>query len=396
VPNRLRFVDEVVLLVRVPLRSFDRLAFQALQRLPDSALTPECLVLAFEIEEEVAALAAAKVLVLPREEVDQVLGHDAERTQVGRGLDSSLSTTTLRFVTLILGISNRRQVVVMADRRFTVNGVVVDDDDDNRNKVTTLILDDARVGVAFTGLARAGDFSTDTWVVDAFIEAAGEQHTLKAAVEGFTERATAQWSRIRGSHTAKNTTFLFAGYRYEDPPRSFFGHVSNFEDVKGRPRVRSDRGFEVQWMVERDSSGSGTACVAVAGESTVLDDGQMQALVDMAQEDKPAHALIAKALAIGRRASERAPSIGKKFSSLVIPADPAQQCVGDFHHPGATTTVHVPNLIVSTSESGTFAHRGLSVTFETATGEPVGIPRVGRNDRCPCRSGLKYKRCHGR
>ena len=28
--------------------------------------------------------------------------------------------------------------------------------------------------------------------------------------------------------------------------------------------------------------------------------------------------------------------------------------------------------------------------------EPVGVvPRVGRNDLCPCRSGLKYKRCHG-
>ena len=27
---------------------------------------------------------------------------------------------------------------------------------------------------------------------------------------------------------------------------------------------------------------------------------------------------------------------------------------------------------------------------------PVGsVPRVGRNEPCPCRSGLKYKRCHG-
>jgi hypothetical protein len=26
---------------------------------------------------------------------------------------------------------------------------------------------------------------------------------------------------------------------------------------------------------------------------------------------------------------------------------------------------------------------------------PVNIRDVGRNDRCPCGSGLKYKRCHG-
>jgi preprotein translocase subunit SecA len=28
--------------------------------------------------------------------------------------------------------------------------------------------------------------------------------------------------------------------------------------------------------------------------------------------------------------------------------------------------------------------------------EPAGVvPRAGRNDLCPCGSGLKYKRCHG-
>ena len=25
-----------------------------------------------------------------------------------------------------------------------------------------------------------------------------------------------------------------------------------------------------------------------------------------------------------------------------------------------------------------------------------GIPKVGRNDPCPCGSGRKYKKCHGR
>jgi preprotein translocase subunit SecA len=29
----------------------------------------------------------------------------------------------------------------------------------------------------------------------------------------------------------------------------------------------------------------------------------------------------------------------------------------------------------------------------SATG---GVPKVGRNDPCPCGSGKKYKQCHGR
>jgi hypothetical protein len=28
-------------------------------------------------------------------------------------------------------------------------------------------------------------------------------------------------------------------------------------------------------------------------------------------------------------------------------------------------------------------------------GRPTSMPKVGRNDPCPCKSGLKYKRCHG-
>lgn len=26
----------------------------------------------------------------------------------------------------------------------------------------------------------------------------------------------------------------------------------------------------------------------------------------------------------------------------------------------------------------------------------MGVPKVGRNDPCPCGSGLKYKNCHGK
>jgi len=33
-----------------------------------------------------------------------------------------------------------------------------------------------------------------------------------------------------------------------------------------------------------------------------------------------------------------------------------------------------------------------------ATAEPFGdnVPKVGRNDPCPCGSGKKYKQCHGK
>ena len=38
-----------------------------------------------------------------------------------------------------------------------------------------------------------------------------------------------------------------------------------------------------------------------------------------------------------------------------------------------------------------------SMTRATLIARPLAasVPRVGRNEPCPCRSGLKYKRCHG-
>jgi preprotein translocase subunit SecA len=55
------------------------------------------------------------------------------------------------------------------------------------------------------------------------------------------------------------------------------------------------------------------------------------------------------------------------------------------------------------------AERISNVTYSapTETGEvettvvdagtvPKAVPRVGRNDPCPCGSGKKYKHCHGK
>jgi len=39
--------------------------------------------------------------------------------------------------------------------------------------------------------------------------------------------------------------------------------------------------------------------------------------------------------------------------------------------------------------------RGLELALKRASQPPFARVKVGRNERCPCGSGLKYKRCHG-
>lgn len=54
----------------------------------------------------------------------------------------------------------------------------------------------------------------------------------------------------------------------------------------------------------------------------------------------------------------------------------------------------------SQSESGLSAPRQSSAMANAASGEGATVvrtmPKVGRNDPCPCGSGKKYKHCHGR
>jgi hypothetical protein len=46
--------------------------------------------------------------------------------------------------------------------------------------------------------------------------------------------------------------------------------------------------------------------------------------------------------------------------------------------------------------SFTLGRKGASVGEATLMFRLEGFPKVGRNDPCPCLSGLKFKRCHGR
>ena len=42
-------------------------------------------------------------------------------------------------------------------------------------------------------------------------------------------------------------------------------------------------------------------------------------------------------------------------------------------------------------------HNNLTTNGEQKSNSPIKVDKqVGRNDPCPCGSGLKYKNCHGR
>jgi hypothetical protein len=68
---------------------------------------------------------------------------------------------------------------------------------------------------------------------------------------------------------------------------------------------------------------------------------------------------------------------------------------GAFATDEASTITYAPDA-VTLDGNGAYGIRDLWIRSEDTDPSPLAFPKVGRNAPCPCGSGLKSKRCHGR
>ncbi len=91
--------------------------------------------------------------------------------------------------------------------------------------------------------------------------------------------------------------------------------------------------------------------------------------------------------------------IGKQCTSIVLPSDPEAQPFAQYHSSKITHKIYSPSHIEARGgEFGAFFVESPSLEVQDSSGQPLilAVPKTGRNDPCPCGSGKKYKRCHGR
>src|SRR6266508_5898276 len=98
-------------------------------------------------------------------------------------------------MTLIIAAGHERDMVLVADRRLTVNARVQEEES---KKTATLMCRDGRVAVAFTGLARADRirFQTRPWLLEALADSARGFYTLEATMHGLAQAATVRINRL--------------------------------------------------------------------------------------------------------------------------------------------------------------------------------------------------------
>jgi hypothetical protein len=132
-------------------------------------------------------------------------------------------------VTLIITALADDSVVQVSDRRLTwPDGSLYSE---NATKAICIACSDARLSLAYTGLARIGTTSTDRWLVDTLIESGAALKTFPELVESLATIATMRFRRLTELGDRRGLTLILSGF---GPPGPMMALVSNFEDSTGR------------------------------------------------------------------------------------------------------------------------------------------------------------------
>jgi hypothetical protein len=106
-----------------------------------------------------------------------------------------------------------------------------------------------------------------------------------------------------------------------------------------------------------------------------------------------------KAVSLVRKMADRSKAqgrIGKQLSVVVLQRDITQHVSASYHSAELAYKTYVPDEIVGISDTRRRAVANREVWIEGSSGPEVSVlPRVRKNAPCPCKSGKKYRECHG-
>jgi hypothetical protein len=138
------------------------------------------------------------------------------------------------------------------------------------------------------------------------------------------------------------------------------------------------------------------------GADRAPSDRDLEGLQILLRGNRPTHALIEKGVAVIRAAAQSDRSggvIGEQCTSILLPSNPDEDAIGEYHSAMLSHRQFYPSFVNARGdEAGVYAVRDPEFGVLNTAGQqaPLSVPKVGRNQPCPCGSGLKYKQCHGR
>jgi hypothetical protein len=293
-------------------------------------------------------------------------------------------------MTQVVAAGNWSYAVVVADRRFTVDGNLVDEADDERNKLLIVATPTARLAVAFCGLARLGSFHTEAWLGQLLFEALNRGR-YTPDLDWMSVRATEDFARLPSARATSSRLdpkclwVLLAGFVSER--EGAVPVYANFSNAIPSPSGIRAGPFHVEVngpmrpadrVVQR---GFAMTFGAVLVERSHVD--SLREIVDSDQPPSVAVGAAIRTVAAARRTTQGRSLIGTRCGSAVVWLERDRQPEGSYYGPRGASKHYMPTLV---TRQGVIC----DVVVERPSARPTSP-----NADCPCGSGHPFRRCHG-
>jgi SEC-C motif len=272
-------------------------------------------------------------------------------------------------------MANERYSILLADRRITVDGEPTEDE---FNKVCVLLCDDARVAIAFTGLATCQGFNTSDWLVDTLAEIG---RTSGNIVEILTELAIRIKDKLKGLlANDKRLSFLITGFVYwEQEPHPVAYVLSNHVNTQ----------CPTNDFTLRSIASSDGAIVEVAGTIRHLPaaaESSLRRLLTSKQNPPTVLRFAVKQLLNFAIDSKSAGLIGTQCNSAIILAPPNTTITTTYHSAFHSYKAYGSNVVLT---------KGMRVYGPEIFSDTIMAGKeIRKKDPCWCGSGQKFKHCH--
>ena len=278
-------------------------------------------------------------------------------------------------MTLLVAFANTQRSVLVVDRRVSSKQVILNDE---YNKATVFICEDAKLAVAFTGLATHGGFSTAKWLTETLSDICQSTLSVHEVLATFAARAGSQFATLAAED--RRTTFLFCGFIYSNgasEPRIY--SVSNFEHGPHDPSSFTTSAL----------GGPDQTITSLAGTTAPVPDSVPISLHRLLAADLKHSSLVrfaVKHLQLASKSLKSLNQIGEHCTAIVITSQPNTPIVTTYHTTKNSNTAYGPNIVVARHFTG--------FGTEVMSGSVLAGPEIRKQDPCWCESGVSFKHCH--
>lgn len=278
-------------------------------------------------------------------------------------------------MTILAAIANEECAWLLADRRVTVDGKPIDDE---YNKVCVLFCDDARMAVAFTGLATFQTFDTSNWIAETLSEIGKTTGDIASLLHDFSSRATSAFARL--AWLSPHITFLFCGHVYSAAgSESRIYLITNGEDPANPDPVFS--------LTTHASPGPKVvlAGMTAAAEPAISEAFRTLLLSDRIAPQSLLHFAVKRLRTIARDGRSGG-LIGEQFNAAVVPSAVNTTVTSTYHSAKGVFSAFGANVVVTNG----------MLTYGPQVHAPdlLSGPDIRKTDPCWCGSGEQFKHCH--